>query len=176
MHRQEGGRRGETRTRRRRNRGGGKKQKHTPTPNEIELSKLTEEYTAMQGKIKEDICSLLAMKEEVASLQNEINNNNKENDNNNDNTETTDDTPTAAPTADTESINNALPIYYNLNGGRAGSINLNNTILGQGIILADDLVDGLEPLPAEINNKDAAKTRRKKKWKVSRYGAALLTR
>ena len=153
-------------------RGGKKKQKHTPTPNEIELSKLTEEYTAMQGKIKEDICSLLAMKEEVASLQNEINNNNKENDNNNDNTETTDDTPTAAPTADTESINNALPIYYNLNGGRAGSINLNNTILGQGIILADDLVDGLEPLPAEINNKDAAKTRRKKKWKVSRYGAA----
>ena len=90
-----------------------KKQKHTPTPNEIELSKLTEEYTAMQERIKEDIRSLLAMKEEVASLQNEINNNNKENDNNNTNTGTTDDTPTAARTPDTESINNALPIYYN---------------------------------------------------------------
>ena len=73
----------------------------------------------------EYITTLLAMRDEINELNNKIQNNNKEN-NDNDNMDTSDDSPPPP----TESINDTLPIYYSMNGGRVGLNDLNNTLLG----------------------------------------------
>ena len=67
------------------------------------------------------------------------------------------------------SIDDTVPLYFSVNGGQVGSINLEEC---GGVILTDDIIKGLEPLPPDIDTEDAAKTRSKKNYVTTTYGAS----
>ena len=67
------------------------------------------------------------------------------------------------------SIDDKMPLHYSVNGGQVGSINLEEC---GGVILTEDIIKGLEPLPQDINNDKAAKTRRRRNFVTETYGVS----
>ena len=159
-------------------RGGDKKrQKPLPTLDEIELVKLTKQFDKKQTELTEKVKDLNKMKKEMKSLQQKID----KKENNSDNMEV--DVPAVAPSDDdvdekviNKKIKKDIDIQYIINGGEAGTLNITKDTLlgGGGIIQLHELVEGLEGLPSNIDNKKSAKSRQKKNWKITEFGASQI--
>ena len=172
-----------TLSRRKKKRRTGTAEKKKRETNEQMKARLDKEYIKLQSQVKECIEKLRANRTEVAIVEQQIqdkenesvSNSSDNNDNNDNNESSNNNNPTASTTStnnNKSSINTKLPIYFNCNGGQVGSIMLDDGILGNGIILREDLEKQLSELPPAIDNAKANKTREKRQWTVGKYGAS----
>ena len=138
---------------------------------EDELQKLKSTFTEMQSSIEEKIQPLLKLKATIAELIKTEQD--KENENNDDPNwrwlREQNRMEIDTPITNAATIDKSIPIRYVANGGMPGKIDLNNTLIN-GVILKEELEEGLNVTPPEISDHGAANTRKKRQWVVARFG------